>query len=758
MGSSRPHPPPEGRAATRVARAVVRLRWAIIAVWTAAGLLATLRAPNAAGALGAASAAPPGTESARGDALLDARFARPPSEVLAVTLESPLPVDAPPAAAVLDSVVATLGRQRYAGRVVTWRSGDSTLLRADRRATAIFLPVEPPRGVDADELVEPARAAIHATLASIGADTARYRVHVTGSAALDEDLRVVSEEDSRRSELRLAPLTLAVLVLSFGALVAASLPLVVGFLAVWISLAAIALLAAVTPISVYVMSIMTMLGLGVGIDYSLLVVNRFREESERRPPHEAAATAAATAGAAVVTSGLTVLVGFAALLLTPIVETRSIGIGGMIVVGVAVALATTLLPALLAILGPRIDWPGWLARRLAWYHAREPWRRWARMIIAHPGRALFAGTLLIGAVALPALGMRIGLPARHWWPAGTESARGAAALDRLGLGAVTQPIQVLVELPAGARATSPEMLAALQRLGDTLAANPRVRQVRSIAHPGPVRDVRTLAALYADPRGDGAPLAELRDAYLSTDGRVALMDVVLRDSVSLTSATGVVSEVRRRARAPTGELAGATTHVTGFFAESADLQRMLLDQLPLLAGLILSVTVVMLALAFRSVLVPVKAVVVNLLPVAGSFGLIVWVFQQGHGARLFGLTGPTEAIFGVVPVLVFAITFGLSMDYEVFLLARIKEEYDRTGRNDLAIENGLSATAPTITSAALIMILVFGAFAFARVFVVQVLGFGLAAAVLLDATLVRLVIVPAFMQLAGRWNWWPGGR
>src|SRR4051812_30945682 len=184
-------PPPSRRAASRIGHAVVRLRWAIITVWVAAGLLASLRAPDAASALGAGSDAPPGSESAHGDSLLRARFDRPSSEVLAVTFESPQPVDAPATAAVLDSVVATLGRQRHAGPVVTWRSGDSTLLRADRRATAIFLPVYPPPGVDANELVQPTRDAIRATLASIGADTARYRVHVTGSAALDEDLRVV---------------------------------------------------------------------------------------------------------------------------------------------------------------------------------------------------------------------------------------------------------------------------------------------------------------------------------------------------------------------------------------------------------------------------------------------------------------------------------------------------------------------------------------------------------------------------------------
>jgi RND superfamily putative drug exporter len=201
-----------------------------------------------------------------------------------------------------------------------------------------------------------------------------------------------------------------------------------------------------------------------------------------------------------------------------------------------------------------------------------------------------------------------------------------------------------------------------------------------------------------------------------------------------------------------------TLSVGGYSASALDFQHDLLGRFPLLVALILGATAVMLAVAFRSVLVPIKAIIMNTLSVSATFGLIVLVFQQGVGARLFGLDGPTRAIFVVVPVLVFAVVFGLSMDYEVFLLSRIKEAFDRTGRNAEATMEGLSATASVITSAALIMILVFGVFAFARLLAMQLLGFGLAVAVLLDATVIRMVLVPAFMQAMGRWNWWPGVR
>jgi RND superfamily putative drug exporter len=239
---------------------------------------------------------------------------------------------------------------------------------------------------------------------------------------------------------------------------------------------------------------------------------------------------------------------------------------------------------------------------------------------------------------------------------------------------------------------------------------------------------------------------------------MALVDIVLQDTVALVSGMDVVGQARQMAKVPVRGLEGARMSVGGFFASAQDLQDRLLAQFPLIVALVLGITAIMLAVAFRSVLVPIKAVILNLLSVAASFGLIVTVFQHGHGSSLFGLDGPTEAIYSIIPVLVFAIVFGLSMDYEVFLLARVKEGYDLTGRNDEAVADGLASSATTITSAAMVMILVFGAFAFTEVFVVQVLGFGLAVAVLLDATLIRMILAPALMKLAGRWNWWPGGR
>jgi RND superfamily putative drug exporter len=368
------------------------------------------------------------------------------------------------------------------------------------------------------------------------------------------------------------------------------------------------------------------------------------------------------------------------------------------------------------------------------------------------------GGTVIAILTAPVFSIRIGLPSRNWWPPATEAGQGVLALERMGVANIILPVRMLVELPMGSSATSATSLRGLRALSDSLKADPRVAQVRSIVDLKPETSILEYSVLYSNMEDARAQYGAFLDAYLSSDGRVALVDIVLRDTTSLTSGMDVARRARSFGRDPPKQLKGARILVGGYTAASLDLQDVLLHRFPMLVVLILACTGVMLALVFRSVLVPIKAVIMNTLSVSATFGLIVLVFQRGIGGAVFGLDGPTAAIFVVVPVLVFAVVFGLSMDYEVFLLARVKEAFDKTGNNDKATEEGLSQTASVITSAALIMILVFGVFAFARVLAMQFLGFGLAVAVLLDATIIRMVLVPAIMHLAGEWNWWPGVR
>ena len=743
----------------RFARALVRWRWVTLVVWAIVAVVAAVRAPATPALLNIRGGSEKETESSRAEDLLNQRFSRPVGDFYAVTLEAPAPFDSSAPRLVLDSLLATLDRQPYIRGLISYPStNDSIFLSRDHRSTFFIVALDATRGDSTGALVTPVRTLVHQLVE--GMPEARgIQVRVTGRAPLDLDVRTVVTRDSQERERRLLPVTLLILVLAFGALVAALLPLVIGVLAIAISLTLIGLMTRVTPMSVFVLNMTTMIGLGVGVDYSLLVVTRFREELGRGlGRREAAVSTMLTAGRAVVTSGLTVVVGFGALLITPGIETRSVGIGGLIVVAVAVLLSITLLPALLAVLGREIDRPKWMARRLAWYHAPQVWEKWARTLARHPLRAMAYGGLVIAILTAPVFWIRIGLPSRHWWPKGTEGGEGLDALARMGAAGYVQPIRILVELPAGRSAIDATSLRGLLTLSDSLKADRRVREVRSLVDLEQHGSLLTYSVLYSDLDAVRTKYSGFLDAYLSQDHRLSLMDVILSDSTSLTSAMDVVTRARQLGQEKLRGTKGMKVSVGGYAAAALDFQDDLLARFPMLVGLVLGATAIMLAIAFRSVLVPIKAIIMNTLSVSATFGLIVLVFQYGVGSQVFGLDGPTSAIFVVVPVLVFAVVFGLSMDYEVFLLSRIKEAFDRTGRNSVATMEGLSATASVITSAALIMILVFGLFAFARVLAMQLLGFGLAVAVLLDATVIRMVLVPAFMQAMGRWNWWPGVR
>jgi len=743
-----------------LARGVVRWRWLIIGLWALVGTGALIRARHTPELLNVRGRSSRLTEAGQAERLLDARFARPFSEYFVVTLEGPRSFRKGPARDALDTLTAAARRDPSVRSVVSFlTTEDSLFLSRDERITFFLVSLKVSGGERITGSVRSLRGELRQALARVPNRDA-YQLRLTGRSALDLDVRTVTTEDSGRLETRLLPLTLAILLLAFGALVAALLPLMVGVLAIGVSLSLIGILARLTPMSVFVLNLTSMIGLGVGIDYSLFIVTRFREELTRGyRPREAAERTLLTAGVAVINSGLTVLLGFGALLLTPLIETRSVGLAGLIVVGVSVLLSVTLLPAVLAALGRAIDQPRWLARRLTWYHAPQVWEKWARYLARHPQRAFLLGSATVAVLTAPLLWIRIGLPARHWWPSQTEAGAGLETLSRMGASGYVQPVRILVEAPPRRSVVQAVFLRGLRALSDSMRRDPRVQDVRSLVDLKPGTSILDYSLLYADLESARERDRDFLDAYLSRDARVALVDVILRDTTSLTTAMDVVRKARALAAShPIKQLRDARVLVGGYVAASLDFQQDLLRQFPLLIMLVLAATSVILALAFRSLLVPLKAVIMNSLSVSATFGLIVLVFQHGIGGRVFGIRQPTAAIFVALPVLVFAVVFGLSTDYEVFLLSRIKEAFDRTGRNTEATMEGLSTTASVITSAALIMIGVFGAFAFARVLVMQFLGFGLAMAVLLDATIIRMVLVPAFMHLMGRWNWWPGHR
>lgn len=739
---------------------IVRWRWLIVAFWVVLGVVVVPVASEVHHRLQVGGQEMKGAESTRAERLIRSDFVTPfASFGVVVVKHDSLTVTSPRYAAYVDSLTLVLQRLPFVLKTLNWRSGAdlADLRSADGHITLIVAGLRQVNDNDPTSYTPQIRAAI---------DTMRlhtdggFNTYLTGGPAFDYDTRTVTAQDSGRLERAVIPLSLLVLIIAFGTLIGAAMPILVGFIAIEFTLGVIAMIASWTPMSIFVLNITTMVGLGVGIDYSLLIVTRFREElASGLTSHAAAIATIRTASQAVITSGATVMVGLGALLVVPLHETRSVGTGGLIVVGVSILLSISFLPAVLAIVGHGVEWPRGLARLTAPLRSETGWMRYAASLGRHPIRAiLISGGILLVLIA-PVAKLNIGLPVSGWFPANTESGRGLAVLQEMSAGGSLQPIRVVLRTTDSSQILTPDRIGGLTAVSEAIRRDPRVRTVRGLVdlRPG-ILPWQYAALIYADTARARARMPEVFRSYLSRDGTAMLFDVILGDTVTLDGSLDAVRHVRSINVATLPTLAHAELLAGGFAPSSLDFRDELMRRFPMLVGLVLGVTGLMLGLVFRSVLVPIKAVLMNCFSVAAAFGMTVVVFQWGIGGSLIGLPGPTEAIFVLGPVLVFAIVFGLSMDYEVFLLARIKEEFDASHDNDSATIAGLAATGATITNAALIMILVFGAFAFARVLAVQMVGFGLAVAVLLDATVIRIVMVPAVMHLAGRFNWWPGYR
>jgi RND superfamily putative drug exporter len=580
----------------------------------------------------------------------------------------------------------------------------------------------------------------------------QLKFELTGEMPLNFDLRKISSDDVHRAENRILPLVLVLLLLTFAGVVAALLPLAVGVLAMLMTLGAAAFLSRWWHLSILLQNIATMLGLGIGIDYALLMVSRYREAlAGGHSANEAAAIAARHAGRTLLISASTVAIGFAALLVIPVSDVRSIGAAGFLVAGSCLLLANLILPALLGLLGRRVD-----TGRLAFLQWADPdslrannrWRAWTRMVIARPWLALILAASPLLWLASQALQIAPGLPRIDWLPQAAESVQGLHSLGTMGRTDIVDSVRVILELPPGSEVSTYAGWSAIRQLAARLGGDKRAERVISLP-----------SLLGRDQGPSFLPLlpAETRRNFMQRDGRATLLELLPASGVSTTEQGRWVEELRDADAGELSGVAGATLRIGGIGAMNADYDTVIRNGLPRVACLVLGSTLLALLLGFRAVAVAVKAIALNLLTVAAALGALVWVFQEGHGSPLFGITAGTGAVFSIVPIVAFAVVFGLSMDYEVFLVARVLEARRNGFSESDAIVEGVARTGGLITSAAAIMIVVFAAFAFGNVLVIKMLGFTLAVAVLIDATLVRMVVGPALLRLGGDWNWWPWG-
>jgi RND superfamily putative drug exporter len=740
----------------RLGRVVVSRYRLVLGGWLIALLVALPLAPRAAEALRAGGFTAPDLESARAREVLTNELGAPPSAVVVVLHSEAMRAGTPE----FETAAATAtARVASAPHVVRVRSH----LLAPRQISPdghtaydiVYLDLEPDASPEALPEIE---AALR--------PAAGLEVALAGGLAFYRDVQTVSEQDLQRSEIVSLPLAGLALVVVFGSLIAAGLPLAVGGASVVVALAAIFLVAGITPMSIFVLNLATLLGLGLGVDYSLLMTSRFREElatlrveaglggrtATSDIVREAVVRSVATAGRAVLFSGLTVLLGLVGLVLFTFMILRSVGVAGAIVVAVTVIAALTLLPAILALVGHRID--RFAIRRLH----REPdaegaWSKLARRVMVRPFRVFVPTLAVLLVLGLPFLHIRFNAPDATILP---ETVPSRAASDRLaasfGEGEFA-PLLLAIRTPGPA--TAADNVAALYEYSRRLAADPHITRVEGIVDIDPRLTLDQYQLLYGSPR---LPPDRVVAATLQATTRADLTTFTVYTPFGPNRDEGrrLVAELRdeQGALAPPPGLA---VLVGGGPAEVTDVVARISSEFPRSGVFVVVTTYLVLFLLLRSVILPAKALVMNALSIVASFGALVWVFQDGNLSAILGFR-PLGFVETTQPVILFCVLFGLSMDYEVFLLTRMKEVWERTHDNVEAVARGLERSGRIVTSAALVVILVAGSFAFADVVLIKALGLGMAIAVALDATIVRALLVPATMRLLGDWNWWLPGR
>ena len=587
-----------------------------------------------------------------------------------------------------------------------YETRDRSRVSPDRDATVIRIGMGP----DAEEGIADVIRVVEQF------DRGPLEVEITGEYTADDDFITLSNQDLKEGELFFGlPASLVVLLLVFGAVVASLVPILLAIVAILVALALTAIVGQVWEVSFFVVNMLTGMGLALGVDYSLFIASRFREErAQGKEKVEAIAVAGRSASRAVLFSGTAFVIALTGMLLVPDTILRSLAAGAILVGLTAVAAATTLLPAVLSLLGDRLD-----ALRLPFSRRAVGEGRFWSWIVARVQRrplvALLAATALLVALALPALDLRTGSAGVRTLPDGYASKDGFNALEReFGVGTIdTAQVVVEGELDQVTRN-------GIDRLVGLMEADPGFREPEVTVAP----DER-LALVEAQVRGDS------------------------RDEASVQAVERLRGELVPLAFPVTG----AEVFVTGETAEIVEYREIMERWLPIVFVFVLGLSFVLLTVAFRSIVVPVKAILLNLLSVGAAYGLIVLVFQKGVGNELFGFP-QVDAIEAWLPLFLFSVLFGLSMDYHVFLLSRIRERYTQTGDSSEAVSYGVRTTARLITGAALIIIVVFVGFATGELVMFQQMGFGVAVALLLDATVIRSVLVPAAMELLGTRNWY----
>lgn len=724
-----------------VARFSYRMRWLVLAGCVGLLPLAVVASASVFDELKPGGYEDPSTESFRARELIADRFGVSTPDIVALySVDSGPVVDSAASPGIQASLEAASADPGVTSVDSFFNTGADQFLSSDGRRTFATLTLE---GEEREKVETLER--LRPLLATEGATT-----ELGGEIPLFESLNETLESDLRRAERIAFPLLAILLLLIFRTVIAAVIPLILGTIVIAFALAVLRALTSVTDISVFALNVITILGLGLAVDYSLFILSRFREELQGASVEDALVTTVATTGKAVVFSGATLGASLVGLMVFPQLFLRSMAIGGIAVALLAIFLAVTVLPALIGVLGTRVNsLPVPFLRPQQDEEPGSPssgfWHNLALMVMRRPG--------LIGACVVVGL-LLLGIPFLRFQPAqqderaldeSFEPRRVSDIINADFLPNETKPH--LIAVTGEGDLLTDESIADLAAYHEALEAVPGVTRVDSvISATGGGTLEETQVALRNAAEGNPGELAPLIDRFVA--GNVARFTVISAFETFEPAGQEQVSDIRDIALAP-----GLTAQVGGNTADLYDVQRSLLSRLPFMLLIVAGATFVALFLVFGSITLPIKAMIMNAFSLAAAFGITVFIFQDGRLEGLLGYEslGTTDV---TLPILMFAVLFGLSMDYEVLMLSRVREEYVRTGDNSLAVARGLEKTGRLITSAAALLIIVIAAFATSSLTLMKALGVGMALAIAIDASIVRALLVPASMRLMGDWNWW----
>ncbi|HET8977486.1 MAG TPA: MMPL family transporter [Solirubrobacteraceae bacterium] len=740
---------------------MARRRWWVLSAWAVIIVASALAYPHLINALVAPDYSVTGSDSAQVTKLIQSNFAAAGAEQDVIVFKSDTLTASDPAYKnAVNSVLASVqGKPGVASILGPYDPAAQGQISKDGHAALASL------GLNGNDSQRGGRAkSLQNDIKSAAAKT-DVHAYLTGYSPSSNDITDVETADTERAESFGLPVAFIVLVLAFGAFLAGVVPLILALVSLAATMGVLSALTLVTTFDSFLLSIVTMLGVGVAIDYSLFVTTRFREELARGRAEgredavpNAVGIAMSTSGRTILASGIIVMISLFSLFVVSSPMFHGIAEGAVLVVLCTLFTAWTMLPALLAVLGGRVN-KGSLPQRFQPAELREDktrrpsgWAKWARTVLAHPWLGIPAALLLV-LFAMPLFGIKLGIDMGLAALSEKPSGKAELILQQSFTPGVMSPVQI-VATHRGSGPLTNQDLATIDKVSAAAAKDKRVAQVYSISTmlkqtQGQV-STQALARLEQDPA-----MKTLVEQTVNTTngGNRTIITVIGKDPIDSTKAMNLVKDLRDRTIPAYSASAGPTMLVGGESAQFVDLANETLSKLPIVLGIVLSLTFLYLLVVFRALLIPFKAVVMNLLATAASIGLVVWVFQSGHLEGLFGFKS-VGFIQSYLPIMVFAVLFGLSMDYEVFLIRRMQEKWVRTHDNEEAVVSGIAHTARPILAAAAIMTAVFGCFLVADVLELKQFGFGLAIAVLLDATVVRLLLVPAVMKVAGRANWW----